>query len=206
MFAAARLRFLGERREERRIEAERTKQLRLAVETAGLSDEQLAFARSTMGSAGIENEDDLTLEQMLDMCRGVGLNPTMDELMEKVHALQIDLQKLKLNFGIFAHVWALFLRDAHIEKVMLERAFAFFDRDGSGAISVEEFQSVMAELGEPLKEEEIQLFVKLIDTNNDGLVQYEEFLGILTMEKAYISAEREHAAILAKAQELPATA
>ena len=44
---------------------------------------------------------------------------------------------------------------------MFKRAFEFFDKDGNGNITLSEFKEVLTDLGDPLKDEECELFFKL---------------------------------------------
>lgn len=51
---------------------------------------------------------------------------------------------------------------------VLHQAFRFFDRDGNGHITVQEFQEVMMELGDDkLTKDECELFIQLIDKDGD---------------------------------------
>jgi hypothetical protein len=62
------------------------------------------------------------------------------------------------------------LKDLQDEEEMLMKAFQFFDKDGNGEISITELKTTMHELGDLLTEQEIQLFVSLMDDNNDGVI------------------------------------
>lgn len=64
-----------------------------------------------------------------------------------------------------------------VEK-RLRRAFEAFDKDGSGAISVDELKAVLlADVpgGTPMVEADVEAMVSAFDTNGDGELQYEEF-------------------------------
>ena len=65
------------------------------------------------------------------------------------------------------------------DATLFKRAFEFFDKDGNGDISLSEFSGVLTDLGEPLTKEECDLFFKLVDKNNDGRLNYNEFLGFI---------------------------
>ena len=62
----------------------------------------------------------------------------------------------------------------------LEEAFNIFDKDGSGALSVDELQQVLTRPGggAPLSREEVAEIISEFDTNNDGELQYEEFVAL----------------------------
>jgi hypothetical protein len=54
-------------------------------------------------------------------------------------------------------------------------AFSKFDKDGSGAIDKQELQALMKDLGSELDEEHLNIALKDLDTNKDGVVDFSEF-------------------------------
>ena len=57
-----------------------------------------------------------------------------------------------------------------------ESAFLRMDKDGSGAITPDEVEDLLYETyGFPPLEEEVDMFMKEFDLNNDGKVTMEEF-------------------------------
>ncbi|WIA17045.1 hypothetical protein OEZ85_013953 [Tetradesmus obliquus] len=124
----------------------------------------------------------LTRENMMDFLYTVGMNPTPDVLHGKLRLLRLHKEET-FTWGELAHVWSLLLRDAANEDRILERAFAFFDKDGNGEIDVAELRTTMSELGDLLTEEEIMSFVSIMDVDNDGVIGYQEFLTTLRSEQ-----------------------
>jgi Ca2+-binding EF-hand superfamily protein len=55
----------------------------------------------------------------------------------------------------------------------LKIAFDFFDKDGSGKLSPEEIKSVLS--NNSLDNEVILDLIREIDTNGDGMIEYNEF-------------------------------
>ena len=58
--------------------------------------------------------------------------------------------------------------------------FRVFDDDGNGFISVSELRQVMTNLGERLTDEEVDQMIREADIDGDGLVNYEEFVSMMT--------------------------
>ena len=54
-------------------------------------------------------------------------------------------------------------------------AFAKFDKDGSGAIDLQEFKAMTAELGQQLDDDQVEAAVTDLDINGDGLIDLGEF-------------------------------
>ncbi|XP_008583914.1 PREDICTED: calmodulin-like protein 5 [Galeopterus variegatus] len=64
----------------------------------------------------------------------------------------------------------------------LRAAFRVFDLDGDGHITVDELKQAMAEMGEQLQQEELDAMIRGADTDQDGRVNYEEFVRIITQK------------------------
>jgi len=113
-----------------------------------------------------------------DVLRAVGLNPIESRVQELLDEYDAD-KSGTLSFSEFVTLWSDELMDAQDDEIMFQRAFQFFDKDGNGDISLNEFREVLTELGDPLKESELDLFFRLVDKNGDGRLQYDEVLGFL---------------------------
>jgi len=64
-------------------------------------------------------------------------------------------------------------KKAYIEE--LAEAFAVFDIDNDGNISVDELAKIMQSLGETLERNDILFMIEEIDQNADGNIDFEEF-------------------------------
>lgn len=58
----------------------------------------------------------------------------------------------------------------------LREAFDYNDRDGDGKIQLDEFSDMLDELEAEMSEKEIEIGFKDIDTNDDGLIDFQEFV------------------------------
>ena len=58
-----------------------------------------------------------------------------------------------------------------------------FDTDGDGKISKEEFRVCMLNYGERFLEEDIELMIRLADLDDNGFIDFEEFVRMLTMDE-----------------------
>merc|ERR1712192_41987 len=58
-----------------------------------------------------------------------------------------------------------------------------FDTDGDGKISKEEFRVCMLNFGERFLEEDIELMIRLADLDDNGFIDFEEFVRMLTMDE-----------------------
>ncbi|EPS61190.1 hypothetical protein M569_13611 [Genlisea aurea] len=62
----------------------------------------------------------------------------------------------------------------------LKEAFKVFDKDQNGFISPNELRQVMISLGEKLSDEEVEQMIKEADLDGDGLVNYDDFVKLMT--------------------------
>ena len=66
----------------------------------------------------------------------------------------------------------------------MRTAFASFDTDGSGSISVEELREVLVKnLGQQVSDDELDRLVQLADSNGDGEIDFEEFKALMHTEQ-----------------------
>ena len=72
-------------------------------------------------------------------------------------------------------------KESILDEGTLRYAFEFFDKDGSGQITVEELQQVFyqEEDNKNVSEKVLKLLVDEIDTNKDGQISYEEFKNMM---------------------------
>lgn len=67
----------------------------------------------------------------------------------------------------------------------IRKAFSLFDDDQTGTISLKNLRRVARELGENLSDDELQAMIDEFDKNNDGVIDVEEFLGIMKQTSIY---------------------
>ncbi len=58
----------------------------------------------------------------------------------------------------------------------IRQHFNFFDRDGNGFIEVKEFIALLKEISPKTTTSQAITGFELVDENNDGLIEFEEFM------------------------------
>ena len=61
----------------------------------------------------------------------------------------------------------------------IPETFRVFDKDGDGFLSADELKQVMGNNGEKLTDDEVEELIKEADIDNDGQINYEEFVTLL---------------------------
>jgi calmodulin len=69
------------------------------------------------------------------------------------------------------------------EMKELRKAFAKYDKDGSGSIDAKELAALAEDLAEPLSEEEIDEGMKSMDSSGNGMIEFEEFVNWIAGER-----------------------
>lgn len=62
---------------------------------------------------------------------------------------------------------------------MIDCKLIVFDKDDSGTIDMNELRAVLTQIGETLSDEEVQELFDAADINNDGNLDYEEFVKLM---------------------------
>ena len=83
--------------------------------------------------------------------------------------------------------------DKFTEKQMEEfkEAFSLFDKDGDGTITVEELGTVMRSLGLLPTEAEVIEIIKEIDTDGNGVIDFNEFLALMERKMTFWDGEED---------------
>ena len=87
------------------------------------------------------------------------------ELVDVDHSNEIDFSEF---------VTATANRGNLLQEDKLKQAFSYYDRDGSGSISVDEIKGVLG-VGKHITDEVWKQVVLEVDENGDGEVSFEEF-------------------------------
>mmetsp|Transcript_168262 Transcript_168262/g.540577 ORF Transcript_168262/g.540577 Transcript_168262/m.540577 type:complete len:557 (+) Transcript_168262:65-1735(+) len=74
-----------------------------------------------------------------------------------------------------------------VHEDLLRKTFARFDVDGSGQITIDDLRSVLGDEFEGMK---IEDFISEVDTNNDGVLDYEEFIAYFFKSDAGASEDK----------------
>ena len=64
------------------------------------------------------------------------------------------------------------------------KAFEVFDKEETGFINSSELRSILGMKGDKLSNDEINLFIKMSDIDQDSMINYEEFTKVMILQSA----------------------
>merc|ERR1712223_1005987 len=107
--------------------------------------------------------------------RSLGGSPTEAELMQMIATVIEGKDDTKITFPEFLTMMAQTIKYRDNEEEVRE-AFRVFDKEKTGFISAAELRHIMTNLGEKLSEEEADEMIKEADPDENGQINYEEFV------------------------------
>lgn len=127
----------------------------------------------------INGDGTIELNEIKQVMRKLGQNPTEDELKEMISTVddngdhEIDFEEFLVLMKSRTDV------DPKDPEKELKDAFAVFDTDGNGSIDRKELKRLMKKLGQALTEAEVDAMMDEVDINGDGTISYEEFKSMM---------------------------
>eukprot|EP00761_Pharyngomonas_kirbyi_P009516 gb/GECH01009532.1/.p1 GENE.gb/GECH01009532.1/~~gb/GECH01009532.1/.p1 ORF type:complete len:150 (+),score=54.30 gb/GECH01009532.1/:1-450(+) len=142
-----------------------------------LTEEQIAEFKEAFSLFDRDGDGSITIKELGTVMRSLGQNPTEAELQEMINEVDADGNG-SIDFPEFLSLMARKMKDTDSEDEIME-AFKVFDRNGNGFISAAELRHVVTTLGEKLTDEEADEMLKEADVDNDGQINYEEFVKMM---------------------------
>ena len=68
-----------------------------------------------------------------------------------------------------------------MKLLWIQYLFVLFDKDGNGHLDATEFRDVMVGHGAKMSDTDIDLMFQMADINQDGMVTYDEFAGMMNL-------------------------
>lgn len=145
--------------------------------TENLTEEQIAEFKEAFQVFDKDGNGCITTKELGTVMRSLGQNPSEEEL--KLMIDEVDYNKDgTVDFKEFLGLMARQMQDADTLDELID-AFKVFDKDGNGVITSHELRYVMTNAGEKLSEDEIDEIIREADEDNDGNINYEEFLKMM---------------------------
>ncbi|NEO84740.1 MAG: hypothetical protein F6J87_10870 [Spirulina sp. SIO3F2] len=129
-----------------------------------------------------DESGEIDVAELGQVLRDLGEVPSEADLNEMIDSVDMN-ENGKLEFGEFLHLMTpdLFV-DYGESYENFKDAFIQYDKDESGEIDIAELGQVLLDLGEQPTEEELAAMIDAVDTNENGKLEFGEFLNLMAPE------------------------
>jgi calmodulin len=139
--------------------------------------EVLSEYREIFDSYDINKNGKIERKEMKIILKKLGKNGTQEEIDEIWRAMNKIDSDSTISFDDFIE----FINRFNLTKNSMStddiiNAFQIFDRNHDGTISINEFKHILMDLGQKLSEKEVEEIIQDIDFNEDGKLNYREFV------------------------------
>ncbi|KAL2342848.1 hypothetical protein Fmac_004133 [Flemingia macrophylla] len=150
------------------------KKMALRVIAERLSEAEIGGLKELFKMIDTDNSGTITFDELKDGLKRVGSELMESEIKDLMDAADID-KSGTIDYGEFIAA------TVHLNKLEREEnlvsAFSYFDKDGSGYITIDEIQQACKDFG--LDDIHIDEIIKEIDQDNDGQIDYGEFAAMM---------------------------
>ncbi|KAL3597776.1 hypothetical protein D5086_009413 [Populus alba] len=157
------------------------KKMALRVIAESLSEEEIAGLKEMFKAMDTDNSGAITFDELKAGLRRYGSTLKDIEIRDLMDAADVD-NSGTIDYGEFVAA------TVHLNKLEREEhlvaAFQYFDKDGSGYITVDELQQACAEHN--MTDVLLEDIIKEVDQDNDGRIDYGEFVAMMQKGNAGI--------------------
>lgn len=148
-----------------------------------LSQKQLKEYREAFVMFDTDKDEFLNTKELLPAMRAVGYNPN-SVILDLIKEKDVDSEDgiAKINFDEFVRIVCQQIRYTYTSDDIIED-FKMIDTNGDGNISKSELQTYLSSLNMPYLDEEIEEMVNEADLDNDGTINYQEFILMMCPNK-----------------------
>jgi len=150
----------------------------LQVIAERLSEEEIAGLRQLFKAVDVKNRGVITLGELRDRLRRYGTELEDREISDIVEVADKD-NNVTINYEEFIAATVPLNKIEREEHLMA--AFTYFDKDGSGYITVDKLQRACGEHN--MEDSFLEEIILEVDQNNDGQIDYNEFVAMMQGNK-----------------------
>lgn len=161
----------------------------LRVIAEHLSVEEVAGIKEAFNKMDVENRGKINLDELKNGLHKLGHQIPDADIQILMEAADVDGDGT-LNYGEFVAVSVHLSRMANDEH--LHKAFAFFDRNQSGFIEIDELRIALSDEDDANSEDVINAIMHDVDTDKDGQISYEEFAAMMKAGTDWRKASRQY--------------
>ena len=142
-----------------------------------LSGEEIAEFQEAFSIFDKYGDGTIATKELGKLMRSLGSSFTDTELQDMIIEIDMDGSGT-IYFPEFLTMMARTLKDIDNEEEIRE-AFRSFDELGNGLLSAAQLRHVLTTVGDKLTNEEVDELFEVVDIDNDGQIDYEEFVTMM---------------------------
>ncbi|XP_048258892.1 calmodulin-like [Haliotis rufescens] len=142
-----------------------------------LSESQIQELKKLFDKYDRDKGGKITTSELGAMLTSLGHEMTLEEVEEIINQFDKDGNKT-MDFEEFQNMMLKKVEDAKFSKEIITD-FKKYDLNGDGFISPNELREVIRVRGERLSNAEVDAMMQTVDLNQDGKVNYEEFVKVM---------------------------
>ncbi|TMW88953.1 calcium-dependent protein kinase 10 [Solanum pennellii] len=167
----------------------RFKKKALRVIAEHLKLEEIEVIREMFALMDSDGDGKITYDELKAGLRKVGSQLAEAEMKLLMDVADVDGNGV-LDYGEFVAVIIHLQRMENDEH--FRRAFMFFDKDGSGYIELDELREALADESGACDTDVVNEIMREVDTDKDGQISYEEFVGMMKAGTDWRKASRQY--------------
>jgi calmodulin len=148
------------------------------MEEKVFSEEKIQEFKEAFKIFDTDKDGRIHIKELGKIMNGLGQYPTEFELRQML-AETTENENISmieyLDWNVFMKIMEKMANDLETEEEIVE-AFKIFDKEGNGLIAISDLKKQMIELGETMPETELEMVLKIADFDEDGYINYEEFV------------------------------
>ena len=142
-----------------------------------ITDEQRKELQDVFDQFDKDKDGKISAKELENAMQSMGQTPTGEEINEMMREVDLN-QDGKIDFDEFMSLMIKSSPDTQTEEEVIN-AFWVFDKEGNGLISSAELKHIMMTIGDKMTEEEADEMVNEADIDEDGMINYEEFVRMM---------------------------
>ena len=142
-----------------------------------ITDEQRKDYQDIFDQFDKDKDGKISGKELQNAMFSMGQNPTEEEINEMMREVDLN-QDGKIDFDEFMILMTNNSPETQAEEEVIN-AFRVFDKEGNGLIASSELKHIMMTIGDKMTEEEADEMVNEADIDEDGMINYEEFVRMM---------------------------
>ena len=142
-----------------------------------ITDEQRKELQDIFDQFDKDKDGKISAQELANAMISMGQNPTEEEVNDIMREVDLN-QDGYIDFDAFIIIMTRSTTDNQTEDEVIN-AFRIFDKEGNGLIASSELKHIMMSIGDKMTEEEADEMVNEADIDEDGMINYEEFVRMM---------------------------